>query len=228
MDKEAWYAIVHGVAKSRSRLSNWTELSSLILLSRNLSISSNLWNILDLKLLIIGTYCPFDDYGVFFMIILLIYFFVFGRAGSLLQHGLFPAWGERGLLSRFSARVSHGSGLSWSQALGRTGFSSCGTQASLLCSTWDLPGPEKSLPAPGKSPAWAGGFFTTKSPEKILLFHSWYWSSSPSPSRFLSLSHFAWTIWTENDENSFSNLEQLTFWAKWFFFVGSWPMNRGY
>jgi len=135
MDKEAWCATVHGVAKSRSRLSNWTELSSLILLSRNLSISSNLWNILDLKLLIIVTYCPFDDYGVFFMIILLIYFFVFGRAGSLLQHGLFPAWGEQGLLSRFSARVSHGSGLSWSQALGRTGFSSCGTQASLLCST---------------------------------------------------------------------------------------------
>ena len=27
MDREAWHAVVHGVAKSRTRLSNWTELS---------------------------------------------------------------------------------------------------------------------------------------------------------------------------------------------------------
>ena len=26
MDTEAWCAVVHGVAKSRTRLSNWTEL----------------------------------------------------------------------------------------------------------------------------------------------------------------------------------------------------------
>ena len=29
MDKEAWYAVVHGVAKSRTQLSNWTELIDL-------------------------------------------------------------------------------------------------------------------------------------------------------------------------------------------------------
>ena len=28
MDKEAWRAAMHGVAKSRTRLSNWTELKS--------------------------------------------------------------------------------------------------------------------------------------------------------------------------------------------------------
>ena len=27
MDREAWRAIVHGVAKSRTRLSDWTELT---------------------------------------------------------------------------------------------------------------------------------------------------------------------------------------------------------
>ena len=27
MDREAWHAAIHGVAKSRTRLSDWTELS---------------------------------------------------------------------------------------------------------------------------------------------------------------------------------------------------------
>ena len=27
MDREAWYAVIHGVAKSRTQLSNWTELN---------------------------------------------------------------------------------------------------------------------------------------------------------------------------------------------------------
>ena len=26
MDKEAWHAVIHGVAKSQTRLSDWTEL----------------------------------------------------------------------------------------------------------------------------------------------------------------------------------------------------------
>ena len=30
MDREAWHATVHGVAKSRTRLSNWTELTTLL------------------------------------------------------------------------------------------------------------------------------------------------------------------------------------------------------
>ena len=34
MDREAWRAVIHVVAKSRTRLSNWTELKLLLLLSR--------------------------------------------------------------------------------------------------------------------------------------------------------------------------------------------------
>ena len=30
MDREAWRAVIHGVAKSRVRLSNWTELNWII------------------------------------------------------------------------------------------------------------------------------------------------------------------------------------------------------
>ena len=33
MDREAWRAAIHGVAKSRTRLSNWTELNWRILQS---------------------------------------------------------------------------------------------------------------------------------------------------------------------------------------------------
>ena len=36
MDREAWHAVVHGVAKSRTWLSNWTELNLLILMKSNL------------------------------------------------------------------------------------------------------------------------------------------------------------------------------------------------
>ena len=32
MDREAWRAVIHGVAKSRTRLSDWTELICLFLL----------------------------------------------------------------------------------------------------------------------------------------------------------------------------------------------------
>ena len=29
MDRESWHAAIHGVAKSRTRLSDWTELNAL-------------------------------------------------------------------------------------------------------------------------------------------------------------------------------------------------------
>ena len=45
MDRAAWRAAIHGVAKSRTRLSYWTELNWIIMLKRNIH---TLWTIIPL------------------------------------------------------------------------------------------------------------------------------------------------------------------------------------
>ena len=42
MDREAWRAAVHGVAKSRTRLSDWTELNAIPTMSGYLSFSKGM------------------------------------------------------------------------------------------------------------------------------------------------------------------------------------------
>ena len=37
MDRETWHAAIHGVAKSRTRLSDWTELNLLVYEMRNIN-----------------------------------------------------------------------------------------------------------------------------------------------------------------------------------------------
>ena len=43
MDREAWCAAIHGVAKSRSRLSNWTELNWSLHWLKNIWFTSMFW-----------------------------------------------------------------------------------------------------------------------------------------------------------------------------------------
>ena len=72
MDKEAWHAAVHGVAKSRTRLSNWTELTKCSVLYRyhiffiHLSINGHLgysvswllWNSAAMNIGVHVSFCP--------------------------------------------------------------------------------------------------------------------------------------------------------------------------
>ena len=82
--------------------------------------------------------------------ILFYYWFIYGRAGSLLLLRPFSSCGEQGLLSRCSAWASHCGGFSCcgAQAVGYSGTWPLGsrTQAQSLwlmglvvCGTWDLP-----------------------------------------------------------------------------------------
>ena len=117
-----------------------------------------------------------------------VYVFIFGSAGSSLQHRLFPSCGERGLLSScgvqgFSLRWrllvwsmrSRARGLPCglrscsSQALEHR-LNSCGAWAFLPHSMWDFPGPG-TKPV---SPARAGRLLTPEPPgsplSSLLLF----------------------------------------------------------
>ena len=40
MDREAWHAVIHGVAKSRTWLSNWTELKCTYIVLNNLKVET--------------------------------------------------------------------------------------------------------------------------------------------------------------------------------------------
>ena len=53
MDREAWYAAVHGVMKSQTQLSDWTELM----------ITDNWWGYADVEQGVYGKALPFPLFG---------------------------------------------------------------------------------------------------------------------------------------------------------------------
>ena len=60
MDREAWHAAVHGVAKSRTQLSNWTELSSMSSYSAMLIVAPELTNLITESLYLLTPFIWFS------------------------------------------------------------------------------------------------------------------------------------------------------------------------
>ena len=86
MDREAWHAAIHGVAKSRTRLSDWTELSHFnysIKQPRRQGISDRMWDSV-LK----WFYLNFKQHNLDFLGVLLVRFLGFHCAGL----GSIPGW----------------------------------------------------------------------------------------------------------------------------------------
>ena len=86
MDREAWHAAIHGVAKSRTRLSGWTELSHFnysIKQPRRQGISDRMWDSV-LK----WFYLNFKQHNLDFLGVLLVRFLGFHCAGL----GSIPGW----------------------------------------------------------------------------------------------------------------------------------------
>ena len=68
LDREAWHAAIHGVAKSRIRLSDWTELNWIV--SKKLSIFSRIsWSFVCLLWRNDWFFCSFFDEVAFFLIL---------------------------------------------------------------------------------------------------------------------------------------------------------------
>ena len=75
MDREAWHAAVHGVTKSRTRLSDWTELNYLLVLSFSIEVYAEIfssrvmicsWVIPILLFTFMGILLDFESLYVFF------------------------------------------------------------------------------------------------------------------------------------------------------------------
>ena len=60
VDREAWHAVVHGVAKSQARLSDWTELMDLFII-----INSNNFLVDSLDFFFVNKIMPFTNRDVF-------------------------------------------------------------------------------------------------------------------------------------------------------------------
>ena len=144
MDREAWRAAIHGVAKSRTRLSDWTELNMKVLLKqcswRLLGKSSGAethpvilpWQdaISAWEIYVLGLFFFLLNYFLLKKLLMLFFFFFFlAVLGLCYCTWAFSIWGEEGILSSCSTTIS----LRWLPLLRSTGSRHMGLRS---CSTW--------------------------------------------------------------------------------------------
>ena len=103
MDREAWRAAIHGVAKSRTRLSDWTELNWTATNKAVFTMKKSAW---DSK---VGGWESEKSLQAFFLKNCL---FIFGCSGSLLPYTGFLLLQQAGATLHCSAQASHCSVLS--------------------------------------------------------------------------------------------------------------------
>ena len=94
MDREAWRAAIHGVAKSRTRLSNWTELNPSDGEDYRDNVRKSLRTVSGTEC--VQTYC-----------FIIFYLFNLAVLGLPCYMWAFSSWAEWGLLSGCSAWASH-------------------------------------------------------------------------------------------------------------------------
>ena len=101
MDREAWHAAVNGVAKSQTRLSDWTELNYWLCLINKHELQISKRNLEILKYILFCSDLTFTFFRSFFFLNEILqktfYLFIFGCARFSLLCGLFFSYSEQRL-----------------------------------------------------------------------------------------------------------------------------------
>ena len=98
MDGEAWCAVIHGVAKSQTRLSNWIELTwiyQILFINSSVDKCSSCFYLLVLWIMLLWNNCLYE---YMFSFLLSIYLGM-----KLLSHIIFKLWGIARLFSKVEA-----------------------------------------------------------------------------------------------------------------------------
>ena len=177
-DREAWHAAIHGVPKSWTRLSDWTELNW----RAGLEPVTWLWTEEDVDFMFLTSKAKDNSWLFYSSFCICLYIFIFNMLGLCCCVRVPCSYGEWGASPRCGPWASHCGGLhcpstrvlqhvavacglsSRGSQAREWGLSSSSTEDQLLHSMWDPP-------RPGIKPlslALAGRLSTTEPPRKSL------------------------------------------------------------